>query len=138
MEKFLTTYTQLNAYNLELLASIYSEDICFIDPAHEIRNLSRLTEYFANLYNNISSIHFQFHHQLRLAEEGYVQWQMIFSHPRLKGGESVKVAGASYLQFNDSGKVYYHRDYFDLGAMLYEQLPILGRIIIALKRRLGT
>ncbi len=138
MENFLSTYINLNADNLELLSSIYSEDICFVDPAHELRGLTRLKEYFANLYSNISSIKFQFHNHLRLGDEGYVQWQMIFSHPRLKGGESINVAGASYLRFNDSGRVYFHRDYFDLGAMLYEQLPIMGRIIIALKRSIGT
>jgi hypothetical protein len=72
-----------------------------------------------------------------VAEEGYVQWQMNFSHPRLKGGKTIVVDGASYLRFNEAGKVSYHRDYFDLGAMLYEQLPLLGRIIVAVKRRLG-
>jgi hypothetical protein len=36
-----------------------------------------------------------------------------------------------------NGKIYYHRDYFDMGAMLYEHLPLLGRIIQRLKHRLG-
>jgi ketosteroid isomerase-like protein len=138
LEKFLNTYNTLNANNLQLLADIYAEDIRFIDPAHEIRTLARLTVYFANLYSNISSIQFQFNHHLRVAEEGYVQWQMAFCHPRLKGGKDIVVDGASYLRFNDTGKVFYHRDYFDLGAMLYEQLPLLGRIIIAVKSRLGS
>jgi hypothetical protein len=137
LEKFLNTYNELNAKNLQLLADIYAEDIRFIDPAHEIRTLARLTEYFAHLYSNVSSIQFQFTHHLRVAEEGYVQWQMNFSHPRLKGGKTIVVDGASYLRFNEAGKVSYHRDYFDLGAMLYEQLPLLGRIIVAVKRRLG-
>ncbi|GAB6191580.1 nuclear transport factor 2 family protein [Desulfocastanea catecholica] len=137
MEKFLNTYTELNANNLQLLADIYAEDIRFIDPAHEIKSLPRLTDYFASLYSNISSIQFQFNHHLRVADQGYVQWQMNFSHPRLKGGRAIIVDGASYLRFNEDGKVNFHRDYFDLGAMLYEQLPLLGQIIIAVKRRLG-
>jgi ketosteroid isomerase-like protein len=137
VEKFLNTYNKLNANNLQLLADIYTEDIWFIDPAHEIRGLARLTDYFATLYTNISSIQFQFNHHLRVAEGGYVQWQMDFCHPRLQGGRDIVVEGASYLRFHETGKVSYHRDYFDLGAMLYERLPLLGRIIIAVKRRLG-
>lgn len=137
LEKFLKTYTELNANNLQLLADIYTEDVRFIDPAHEIRSLVRLTDYFASLYSNISFIQFQFSDHQRVAEQGYVQWQMNFSHPRLKGGRAITVDGASYFRFNDNGKVYFHRDYFDLGAMLYEQLPLLGRIIIAVKKRLG-
>jgi hypothetical protein len=31
-----------------------------------------------------------------------------------------------------------HRDYFDLGAMLYEQLPLLGAVVRTLKGRLGA
>jgi hypothetical protein len=44
----------------------------------------------------------------------------------------------SYLQFDKAGKVRYHRDYFDLGAMLYEHLPLLGSLVKTIKRRLGT
>jgi hypothetical protein len=30
-------------------------------------------------------------------------------------------------------KVIYHRDYLDLGSMLYEQLPFIGKLISWLK-----
>ena len=43
---------------------------------------------------------------------------------------------ASYLKTRN-GKIYYHRDYFDMGAMVYEQLPLLGRIVRKIKQRLG-
>ncbi|EKD35816.1 MAG: hypothetical protein ACD_75C01768G0002 [uncultured bacterium] len=137
MENFLKTYKQLNAGNLELLDTIYSDHIRFVDPAHEIVGLDRLRGYFAGLYGNVTSIEFDFRHEMRLGDEGYVQWRMTFSHRRLKGGRPINVEGASYLQFDITNKVYFHRDYFDLGAMLYEQLPVLGTVVIALKRRLG-
>ena len=138
MKMFLETYQKLNADNLSELGNLYTEDIRFIDPAHEIRGLVRLTEYFEKLYLNIGSITFNFSDQLRQGTEGYVQWQMSLTHPRLKKGKVVVVPGATYLRFVDSGKVCLHRDYFDLGAMLYEQLPVLGGIISAIKRRLGS
>ena len=50
-------------------------------------------------------------------------WTMFLNHPKLRG-ETVRVEGASYLRTRN-GKVYYHRDYFDLGAMLYEN-PATG------------
>jgi len=34
----------------------------------------------------------------------------------------------SHLKFAD-GKVISHRDYFDLGEMLYEHIPLLGGVI---------
>jgi hypothetical protein len=37
----------------------------------------------------------------------------------------------------DKDTVYCHREYFDAGALHYEQLPVLGRAMAWLKRRMG-
>ena len=66
----------------------------------------------------------------------FMTWTMFLNHPRLRNGDTVRVEGASYLRTRN-GKVYYHRDYFDLGSMLYENLPLFGRVIRQLKSRLG-
>ena len=42
------------------------------------------------------------------------------------------------IEFDEAGKVCQHRDYFDLGAMLYEQLPLLGPVVRTIKMRLGA
>jgi hypothetical protein len=138
MDKFLDTYQRLTADSLYLLSEIYTKDVRFIDPAHEINGLDPLKAYFANLYRNINAPGFRFTQHLRSADEGYVQWEMDFSHPRLNRGRLITVPGASYLIFSDENRVSLHRDYFDLGAMLYEQLPAFGRVITAIKRRLGS
>ena len=138
MEKFCDIYRSLNAENLNRLEEIYTQDVRFIDPAHEIVGLTALTRYFANLYENIEPPQFRFVHYLVDDSEGYVQWEMEFSHPMLGGGKAIKVHGTSFLRFGESGKVFFHRDYFDLGAMLYEQIPVLGRVVTSIKRRLGS
>jgi len=138
MDKFLETYRNLTAENLTELGNLYTEDIRFIDPVHEIKGLLRLTEYFSNLYNSIGSIGFHFSHQLRQGAEGYVQWQMTLTHTRLNSGREITVPGASYLRFVDTDKVCLHRDYFDLGAMIYERIPILGGFISSIKKRLSS
>ncbi|WP_028583822.1 nuclear transport factor 2 family protein [Desulfogranum mediterraneum] len=137
MDHFIATYQQLDGSNLASLATIYSPDIHFIDPVHEIHGLAPLTAYFAGLYREIRAIEFSCSHQLQLGLEGYLQWQLSFSHSRLARGRPVLVQGASYLRFQSGGKVELHRDYFDLGAMLYEQLPLLGRVITTIKGRLA-
>jgi hypothetical protein len=138
MENFLTTYQELTADNLHRLAEIYNEKIHFIDPAHEIHGLERLSSYFAGLYREVQSIGFRFNHPVKVDNEAYLQWLMSLQHRKLQGGRTIFVPGASYLRFADNGKVDHHRDYFDLGAMLYEQLPLLGTVIRTLKRRLSS
>lgn len=137
MDTFLQTYNTLNKENLHLLANIYSNDIHFIDPAHEIRGLRPLEEYFRNLYENLTSINFGFQHPQQVGDEGYVQWLMTYSHPRLNRGKTVSLQGTTFLRFDGSGKACFHRDYFDLGAMLYQHLPILGRVVRLINGRLG-
>lgn len=137
MEKFLEMYQTLSADNLDTLQSVYREDIRFIDPAHEIIGIDNLTAYLSALYKNIDSINFIFHKPLIAENRGYVSWKMTFCHPRLSRGKPITVDGVTYLEFDDKGMVFYHRDYFDLGAMLYEQIPLLGRLVTSIKRGLG-
>jgi hypothetical protein len=61
---------------------------------------------------------------------------MSYRHPRLAGGQCDSSQRLLALCcWRD--KVYRHRDYFDAGALLYEHLPVLGRVIAWLKRRMG-
>jgi hypothetical protein len=138
MEQFLKIYQDLSLENIESIEEIYTQDIRFIDPAHEIEGLAALRVYFENLYKNIDHIHFDFLHPTRTENEGYVQWTMTFSHPRIKGGQSITVPGTSFFKFSADNKVCFHRDYFDLGSMLYQHLPLLGTIIKSINRRLGS
>lgn len=137
LDKFLDTYTKLNKDNLELLMEIYADDIVFIDPAHKIEGLNNLHQYFKTLYQNVTSIDFSFTSELKKDNEAYVQWEMRFTHPKLKNGKALTVPGITYLRSNTEGKVSYHHDFFDLGSMLYEHIPLLGRIVKGIKRRIG-
>jgi hypothetical protein len=141
MSDFLKCFTErfasLDANNLTLarLAELYHATVHFQDPLHEIQ--AYLHDYFTQLYANVSELTFDFHGFDQVRDgEGYLRWSMRFRHPRLNGGQLIEVEGCSHLRWVQ-GKVAYHRDYFDAGAMLYEQLPLLGRLIGWLKGRLA-
>jgi hypothetical protein len=136
LHQFARTFSELNAGNLQRLGELYSEDIRFRDPLHDVRGLSQVRSYFAELYANVSELRFDFYGFDQVAEgEGYLRWTMSYRHPRLKKGELIRVEGCSYLLWND--KVHQHRDYFDAGALLYENLPLMGSAIRWLKGRLA-
>ena len=137
MEKFLRMYQNLRADNLQTLRSVYRDDVRFIDPAHEINGIDNLTAYFSALYKNIDAIHFAFCDPMVVDNRGYAGWEMTFSHRRLGGGKPIIVEGVTYLEFDDQGSVYHHRDYFDLGVMVYEHVPLLGRLVTSIKKGLG-
>ncbi|WKE63944.1 nuclear transport factor 2 family protein [Gallaecimonas kandeliae] len=137
LERFLGHYQRLDKESLHLLAEMYSSDLVFEDPAHRITGLPALERYFEGLYQQVEDIHFDFHAVRLFGEEAWVQWTLKLRHPRLSGGRSFSLDGVSLLSFDSDGKVCQHRDYFDLGAMLYERLPLLGPLVRWLKGRLA-
>lgn len=138
LERFLDTYQRLNRDNLDLLDAMYSEDVRFSDPAHSLTGLTALRAYFTELYANVEHITFDFADPHSSGNQVYVQWRMRLRHPRLNRGAEVVVPGVSCLHFADDGRVDDHRDYFDLGLLLYEQLPLLGPLVRAVKRRFAA
>lgn len=134
IDLLMQAYNRLNAGNLELLDTVYSPDVVFIDPAHELHGLPALRSYFARQYAQVRRAGFEFHD--RFGDHGRVMltWTLHLEHPRLRGGRPLAVAGASELRY--AGQVYYHRDYFDLGALLYENLPLLGGLVRAVRNQL--
>ncbi len=108
----------------------------FEDPAHRLEGNDALLEYFVNLFENVEQCEFHIHHQHQSGDTGFIVWTMLLRHPKLNRAKQVQVEGVSQIVFKDD-KVCYHRDYFDLGAMLYEQIPVLGVVVKKIKAGLG-
>ena len=125
-----------------LLEQVYSDNIEFRDPLHTIRGLSSLRTYMNGMYGNVISCEFIFLNEwiTDVGQDGKgsacIKWDMIFRHNKLAGGKQVTVRGISHIRFSD--RVDYHEDVFDVGTMLYEHVPLMGRIVIWLKSRLGV
>ncbi len=135
LQKFSDFYRELDQQPLSQLADIYSDDVEFCDPVHCVQGLAALTGYFEHSMQGVTTCRFDIHAVDELNGEAYVRWTMHFSHPRLNRGAAIAVPGVSHLRLAE--RITWHRDYFDLGAMLYEQLPLLGGLIRLLKSRLS-
>ncbi len=133
IEDFKQTFQKLDKSNMHLLDSIYAPQIVFQDPLHRIQGLPALTDYFQHMYQNVTDIEFKFLDQLQQAERYLLIWDMYLTHPRLNAGKSFVVPGCSHLVFEE--KCISHRDYFDLGALLYENITGLGAVIRWIKGR---
>jgi len=128
LAEFRSLFNELDKGNLNKLPSVYSEHIRFQDPLGAVSGLDALTRYFAKAYANVISCHFTF--EDAVVEGGFasIPWVMHLQHKRIRRGREIQVAGISHLQIKN-GKVCYHRDYFDAGQLLYENLPAIGSII---------
>lgn len=138
VENFKQLYQELNreTLSIQLLARVYDSDIVFEDCFHQVKGLDSLSDYFDNLYQNVSYIDFNFEDDWFNEQGAMLSWTMSYQHPKLNAGQIIKVQGASRLSFVN-GLVIHHRDYFDAGALLYEHVPLLKRIIRMLKNRMA-
>ncbi len=133
LNKFVDVYQQLNKSNLESLRNVYSQDVEFEDSLHQLKGIDPLIAYFQDQYTNLDHCQFIVKEAHQQHQNAWIVWDMRFSHSKLRGGQEIVVQGASHLRLSDT--VSYHRDYVDMGQVLYEHLPILGAAIRWIKKR---
>lgn len=61
LHRFAQGFAALNKDNLDQVAELYSDDVSFSDPMHDIHGLAAMQRYFAELYANVRDLHFDFH-----------------------------------------------------------------------------
>ena len=150
IENFKKFYSRLSLEDLPLLKEIYSDDIVLVDPVGSHQGLEQLTQYFTHLLTNNNQCDFVIHTigQVQVEKEVQVEevqptdvalysvtWTMSFSTPALKNGQTIHVAGMSQLKIIDN-KIVHHQDFYDLGQMVFEHIPLLGSIVKKIKGRL--
>ena len=136
IKDFVDFYQQLDKNSAKQLSSLYHPDITLIDPVSTYSGLPALEQYFAALLSNTGSCGFNIDAINHLGDRAFVSWQMNFTHPKLSAGDPIKVEGISHILIKNN-KIVYQRDYYDLGSMLYEHLPIIGYLVRYLKRKIA-
>lgn len=136
IDHFCRLFNELDKGNLYKLQHVYSENIRFQDPFGQAEGLDELTKYFAEAYSNVISCQFRFGEAVIQQNRCAIPWVMELRHKRLCRGQLVTVDGISHLDIRN-GRVCYHRDYFDAGQLLYENLPLLGGLIRRIREHAG-
>ncbi|MBY6185080.1 nuclear transport factor 2 family protein [Marinobacter hydrocarbonoclasticus] len=136
MEAFARVWQTLERGHISPVDSVYHPQMVFIDPSGELHGLDAFKAHLTALYENVESCHFELGVPIGTPPHWAQPWTMTLRHPRLSGGAPVVVEGISELRSRD-GLIVHHRDYFDLGQMLYEQLPLLGPATRWLKKRVA-
>lgn len=135
LDRLVSFYQSLDARPLSELAEIYHPEICLRDPVGQHQGLPQLEHYFSGLMKNLRYCRFDVTLARQFDDDALLLWRMNFAHPALQRGAAQQLEGSSYLQFTDD-KIHFQQDYYDLGAMLYDKLPLLGAVTGLIKRRL--
>lgn len=135
VDRLKTYCNDLQTADLSELHNLYADDIVFKDPVHKIQGLVELEDYFDGLCAELSDCRFEYLDELVSEDSAYIKWIMHFRHPKL-GNRLISVRGVSHIKFSE--RIEFQEDFYDMGAMLYEQLPVLGNVTRWLRHRLAS
>ena len=130
------SYYQQGHLTAAQLAAVYAEDVVFRDPLHTLFGLPAVTAYFAELGKNLNTCRFEFIDEIITPDSAHITWMMRFSHRSIAGGKELAVRGMTLVKISGD-RINYHEDSFDLGAMIYENLPLVGSAVKAVKRHVA-
>lgn len=135
LEKLMDFYRDFSLESLSNLDDIYLDDVVFEDPIHRVEDLKKLKGYFTNTMQGLNYCNFEFTRHVSDERAACLEWKMIYAHRRLKKGNTLVLNGSSTIEF-EGDKIKYQRDYYDMGEMIYEYIPLLGAVLRRLKNRL--
>ena len=135
LQQLKTFYGEFSADRLDLLDTLYTADVEFRDPVHSLHGGLALKRYLRKMAANLHDYHIRYLDEVCSGNAAWLSWEMAYSHPQLNAGKIISVRGSTQLKFTD--KVYYHEDCYDLGALVYEHVPLLGAAIRKLRQRLA-
>lgn len=131
-------FTRLNINNLQVVDEFYDANLEFHDPIGSLKGRENMRAYYKKMYDGLKSIKFEYLDVIVQDKKVVLVWKMTYATEKLNGGEPISVPGSSVIYFGGpEDKVVYHRDYFDVGAMVYEYVPVLGWGVRKLKAMLG-
>lgn len=130
-------FESLDASDVARIGELYAADAQFRDPFNDVRGLDALTRIFEKMFEDTLEPRFAITHTIEGADEAVLVWDFTFRLRRYKPDVAQRIHGLSHVRFDASGKVTYHRDYWDAASELYEKLPVVGGLMRYLKRRIG-
>ncbi len=135
IDRFKDYFRALHRADLSSLRELYSANLVFRDPVHEVRGIVELEDYYAGMCADLSECRFEYLDESIAERSAYIKWIMHYKHPKL-GNRLISVRGVSHIRWGD--KIEFQEDFYDMGAMLYEQLPLLGNVTRWLRLRLAS
>ncbi|NMH58902.1 nuclear transport factor 2 family protein [Alteromonas ponticola] len=138
VDAFCKHFEQFHRSSPSDLRKFYTEDVEFIDPVNHLHGLNNLATYLSALRDKVEECTFCIHSISESVDSDikvcFVSWTMMMKLSSLPT-KPIEVEGVSHLKVKADG-IFFHRDYFDVGQLVYENIPLLKWVIKAIKSRL--
>ena len=135
-ERIRKTFDEVRVDTLYLLDDLYAEELVFEDPLGRMEGLDEFRVYMEAMYQYVEEIEWDYTDEVVQGDTHVLFWTMTLRTKGLNKGKPFSVDGTSRMVFGEGNKVVFHRDYFDMGAYIYERAPVIRWFVKFVKRRL--
>jgi steroid delta-isomerase len=129
-----TMFEHMKPDDVGRLHLYYDRQAFFKDPFNEVRGLPAIQAVYQHMFDGLEAPRFKVLDALVDGDQCFLTWDFTFA----VRGRPQSVHGSSHLRLSPTGRIQYHRDYWDAAAELYEKLPLLGTVLRWLRRKIGT
>lgn len=141
LTRFNELYSDLAQLKLDELDSVYHKDIVFVDPIASHEGIAAVKNYFSSLLTETKSCSFKIHNIMEVSDANssvshVVLWTMTLCSKQLNKGKPVTLDGTSMLGINND-RIIFHKDFYDMGQMVYEHIPVVGFFVKKIKQRMA-
>ena len=121
-------------YILNHASKVYTPDAFFNDTLKTVIGAKNIENYLLETARNTDEIRVEILDTSSSGADYYLRWVMDVKFKKFHRGRSFRTIGITHIRFSQDGLVSLHQDYWDSARGLYEQIPILGSGIRAIRR----
>lgn len=127
-------FEALRPDTLDSIAAVYATDARFRDPFNEVQGVQIIRTIYAHMFDSLSDPRFEIVECLEQGSRICMVWLFRFEWRTRR----FEIEGNTLFDLDEQGLIARHRDYWDVAQGLYEHLPVLGRVLRLLRRRMSV
>ena len=129
---YVAFFENLTPESLSELENVVADGVRFSDPFNDTHGIPAMREIFERMFRDVTEPKFRVSRVAFDRDVCLLTWT--FTGQSRIG--ALTIDGMTTLLFDDAGRVIEHVDYWDSGAAVYERLPLIGRLIRFIRKRL--
>lgn len=133
LARYAKALSELTPDTVNALAGLLSENAVFSDPFNRVTGRAVFLRIFEDMYGRLEDVSFEVHQLAETEQGGFIYWTFR-GDSKLTG--LLRIEGISRVVLDSEGRVTLHADYWDASVLL-ERLPLLGRVIRRIRRKLA-
>jgi len=137
LDAYVAFFETLTSDSLRRLDELCAPEVRFRDPFNDVIGVARFRQVLAKMFQDVAEPRFEVTDRAFSAQACYLRWTFTYRSPGGRTGRG-RIEGVSEIHLDAAGQVTAHLDHWDAGSQIYEQIPLLGRLVRMIRHRLSA